>query len=240
VSFDVAAEAYDAFMGRWSRLLSTRLADFAEVRTGQRVLDVGCGTGALASELVARLGHEHVSAVDPSDPFVAAMRAERAAETAPIHPLLPPRTRYASRRMGTHRFTVHINAPPEQVFDLWTNLERAHEWIGGLTGHTDLTGPMDQVGTRYTARFGAMSSPNEVVEVERPRVFRTRFGNRLLAGESGATFEPQEGGTRLTQEFVTRGAIPAIAAWIFSIGSYRGSFRGELNVFARIAERERS
>lgn len=77
------------------------------------------------------------------------------------------------------------------------------------------------------------------MEVERPRVFKTRFGNRLLAGESGATFDPEDGGTRVTQEYVTRGVIPAIAAWIFSIGSYRGSFRGELNAFARIAERER-
>lgn len=75
MSFNVAAEAYDAFMGRWSRLLSSKLADFADVHAGQRVLDVGCGTGALTSELVERLGPENVSAVDPSEPFVTAMRA---------------------------------------------------------------------------------------------------------------------------------------------------------------------
>jgi len=75
VSFNVAAEAYDAFMGRWSRQLSSQLADFADIHPGQRVLDVGCGTGALTSELVARLGDERVSAVDPSEPFAATMRA---------------------------------------------------------------------------------------------------------------------------------------------------------------------
>jgi SAM-dependent methyltransferase len=75
VSFDVAAEAYDAFMGRWSRLLSAQLVDFADVRAPQRVVDVGCGTGALTNELVARLGDERVAAVDPSEPFMAAMRA---------------------------------------------------------------------------------------------------------------------------------------------------------------------
>jgi len=74
MSFDVAAEAYDRFMGRYSRLLSGPLAEFASVRRGQRVLDVGCGTGALTSELVARLGPAAVAAVDPSDPFVAATR----------------------------------------------------------------------------------------------------------------------------------------------------------------------
>lgn len=75
MSFDVAAEAYDHFMGRYSRLLSAQLADFAGVYGGQRVLDVGCGPGALTAELVARLGPAAVAAVDPSEPFVAAARA---------------------------------------------------------------------------------------------------------------------------------------------------------------------
>jgi SAM-dependent methyltransferase len=76
VSFDVAAEAYDRFMGRYSRLLSPQLADLAGVRAGQRALDVGSGTGALTAELVTRLGHASVAAVDPSRSFVDAT-AER-------------------------------------------------------------------------------------------------------------------------------------------------------------------
>ena len=72
MSFDVAAEAYDGFMGRYSRLLSAQLADFAGVHAGQRVLDVGCGTGALTGELVARLGAGSVAAVDTSRSFVEA------------------------------------------------------------------------------------------------------------------------------------------------------------------------
>lgn len=75
MSFDVAADAYDRFMGRYSLLLSPQMADFAGVVTGQRVLDVGCGPGALTSELVARLGAASVAAVDPSEPFVAAARS---------------------------------------------------------------------------------------------------------------------------------------------------------------------
>lgn len=75
MSFDVAAEAYDRFMGRYSSLLSPQLADLAGVRDGQRVLDVGCGPGALTAELVTRLGPAAVSGVDPSEPFVAAARA---------------------------------------------------------------------------------------------------------------------------------------------------------------------
>jgi SAM-dependent methyltransferase len=75
MSFDVAAEAYDRFMGRYSALLAPQMADFAGVRAGQRVLDVGCGPGALTAELVARLGSAAVAAVDPSKPFVAAVQA---------------------------------------------------------------------------------------------------------------------------------------------------------------------
>jgi SAM-dependent methyltransferase len=74
VTFAVQAESYDRFMGRYSTLLAPKLADLAGVRAGQRVLDVGCGPGALTEELVDRLGPESVAAVDPSEPFVAAAR----------------------------------------------------------------------------------------------------------------------------------------------------------------------
>jgi SAM-dependent methyltransferase len=75
MSFDVPAASYDLFMARYSRQLSPQLADFAGVGRGQRVLDVGCGPGALTAELVTRLGPRAVAAVDPSEPFVAAARA---------------------------------------------------------------------------------------------------------------------------------------------------------------------
>ena len=73
--FDVAAEAYDRFMGRYSVLLAGQMADLAGVRPGQRVVDVGCGPGALTAELVKRVGAGAVAAVDPSEPFVLAARA---------------------------------------------------------------------------------------------------------------------------------------------------------------------
>jgi SAM-dependent methyltransferase len=74
VSFEVPAESYDAFMGRYSRHLSAQLADLAGVEAGQDVIDVGCGPGALTGELVSRVGADHVTAVDPSARFVEAIR----------------------------------------------------------------------------------------------------------------------------------------------------------------------
>jgi SAM-dependent methyltransferase len=74
VAFDVSAEAYARFMGRYADPLAPQFADLAGVRAGQRALDVGCGPGALTVVLVERLGVEGVAAIDPSPPFVAALR----------------------------------------------------------------------------------------------------------------------------------------------------------------------
>ncbi|MGA4507943.1 class I SAM-dependent methyltransferase [Propionibacteriaceae bacterium G1746] len=76
-AFQVSGGAYNSFMGRYSKPLSPLFADFAGVphSGGLTALDVGCGPGALTTELVARLGAEHVTAIDPSPGFVAECRA---------------------------------------------------------------------------------------------------------------------------------------------------------------------
>jgi SAM-dependent methyltransferase len=80
VSFDVTAQSYGSFMGRFSEPLALAFADFAQVPAGApgasaaSALDVGCGTGALTAVLVDRLGAARVSAVDPSASFVDATR----------------------------------------------------------------------------------------------------------------------------------------------------------------------
>ncbi len=140
--------------------------------------------------------------------------------------------------MAHYTFSIHVEAPPDRVFDLWTNLQRMGEWVGGVTGVTDISGPIDRVGTTYVVHFGPVKSPTEVLDVERPRRFATRFGSWVLRGTSSATFEPDGAGTRVRQEFATVGRISAISSWVFSRGSYEGSFRGELEKFGRIAERE--
>lgn len=74
MAFSVSAEAYDRFMGRYSVPLAPLFVDFAGVTRDDRVLDVGCGPGALTSELVLRLGPASVAAIDPSSSFVTAAR----------------------------------------------------------------------------------------------------------------------------------------------------------------------
>jgi SAM-dependent methyltransferase len=75
MTFEVSADAYGRFMGRYSEPLAERFVDLVGARPGQRALDVGCGPGALTSVLVARLGAAAVAAVDPSAAFVDAARA---------------------------------------------------------------------------------------------------------------------------------------------------------------------
>ncbi len=74
MSFEVSADAYMRFMGQYSEPLAPRFADLAGIGDGQRVLDVGCGPGALTAELVHRVGAASVSAVEPSATFAAAVR----------------------------------------------------------------------------------------------------------------------------------------------------------------------
>ena len=75
MGFDVTPEVYFRFMGRFSEPLAARFAAALEIPAGARALDVGCGPGALTAQLVARLGVDAVTAVDPSESFVAAVRA---------------------------------------------------------------------------------------------------------------------------------------------------------------------
>jgi SAM-dependent methyltransferase len=66
----VESDAYERFMGRWSRRLAPLLVTFASVRDGDSVLDVGSGTGALAFAIVEAVPSARVTGVDPSGAYV--------------------------------------------------------------------------------------------------------------------------------------------------------------------------
>ena len=74
MTFAVPAEAYDRFVGRYSYALCDALAERAGLAAGLSVLDVGAGSGAGTRRLVELVGPERVAAVEPSEPFVGALR----------------------------------------------------------------------------------------------------------------------------------------------------------------------
>jgi SAM-dependent methyltransferase len=111
VSFAVAAEAYDRFMGRYSAPLAPAFLDFARVDAAP-VLDVGCGPGALTAVLVERFGADAVAAADPSEPFVTAARARHPGvrvELAPAEAMPFDESQFAA---ALAQLVVHFMSDP--------------------------------------------------------------------------------------------------------------------------------
>lgn len=74
---------YEHFMGRWSRLLAPAYVAFAGVKNGDRVLDVGTGTGSLAAAVEASMPASEIVGIDPSEGFIA--YAQKNAKSARLH-----------------------------------------------------------------------------------------------------------------------------------------------------------
>ena len=71
------AQAYERFMGRWSRGLALHFVRFAGVRDGDTVLDVGSGTGALTAAIAKKAPSSRVVGLDPAAPYVALAQSQQ-------------------------------------------------------------------------------------------------------------------------------------------------------------------
>lgn len=70
-----AARGYEGRIGRYGSSLATAFLQVVGVRPGWRALDVGCGTGALTTQLIARLGTHNVVAIDAASEYVEVCRS---------------------------------------------------------------------------------------------------------------------------------------------------------------------
>ncbi|GAA4445122.1 class I SAM-dependent methyltransferase [Phytohabitans houttuyneae] len=71
-------DAYEAYVGRWSRRVAATFVRWLDVPAGRRWLDVGCGTGALSATVLTLTDPAEVAGVDPSDGFLATAHAQLA------------------------------------------------------------------------------------------------------------------------------------------------------------------
>jgi len=104
-----------------ARTLSPRLLAIAEalpLRPGTRVLEIGCGPGALAREIAARIGDGHVLAIDRSAKAITQAKAACSAEIAA--------GRLSLRQVAAEDFAL---MPGEMVFDLAVAIR-----VGALDG----------------------------------------------------------------------------------------------------------
>ena len=69
-----SGDAYEPYVGRWSRLVARELLGWLAVPPGSCWLDVGCGTGALAETILALAAPSKVVGIDPSPAYVAFAR----------------------------------------------------------------------------------------------------------------------------------------------------------------------
>jgi SAM-dependent methyltransferase len=173
-TFQVSGETYDRFMGRYSVPLAVVFADAVGIDTGQDVLDVGCGPGALTAELVRRLGPEHVAAVDPSESFVEACRLRHPGVDVQVgraEQLPYPDGRFDA---ALAQLVLHFVSDPEAAAREMIRVLRPAGLVGASVW--DLGGGMTMLRTFWQAAKAL--DPSAPVEAE-----RRRFGREGEIGE---------------------------------------------------------
>src|SRR5262245_61469906 len=108
------AEAYERFMGRWSREVAPLLVKFAEVRDGDAVLDVGSGTGALSAAVAAKAPASRIIGIDPAAPYVAFAQAHLSSDRIRFEVGDAQKLRFADRSFDRTLSLLVLNFIPNR------------------------------------------------------------------------------------------------------------------------------
>jgi uncharacterized protein YndB with AHSA1/START domain len=137
------------------------------------------------------------------------------------------------------RLSVDIDATPEEVFELYVDPARRSEWNPAARSVTLVAGTIDQAGSRYVVetRYGRMHV--EVVQVDRPRLYRLRERSGVMESEATMTLERLPDGScrlQVDAQFERAGVLGRLLApLITAAGRWWG--RGELQRLKQVAER---
>ena len=198
VSADVWAsgEAYEPYVGRWSRLVAREFLAWLAAAPGARWLDVGCGTGALTEEILGAASPTHVQAVDASLSYVlfarSRLRDRRAAFLVADARSLP----HPARSIDAVVSGLALNFVPQPDVAL-AEMARAARTGGVVAAYVwDYAGRMQLMRYFWDAAVALDPRASELDEARRfpicrPAALEALFrGARLQAVESRAVDVP--------------------------------------------------
>jgi SAM-dependent methyltransferase len=107
--------AYEVFLGRWTRRLAEPLLDFAEFPGAGRLLDVGCGTGSLASTMAARWPTRRIIGIDIAPPYVAFARSQAGGENLAFEVADAAELPYANAYFAGTAAQLVLNFVPDPI-----------------------------------------------------------------------------------------------------------------------------
>ena len=202
MTFDVAPEDYDSFVGRYGDALGRALADEAGIEHGMRALDVGAGTGKLTRILSERLGEENVAAVDPSESFAAALVSSFPA--ADVRSATAEKLPFADGAFDAvlAQLVVNFMSDPEEGAAEMRRVAREDGVVAGAVW--DYRGEMTMLRTFWEAAAGVdergaaardertrmrFGRPNELADLWRGAGLRDVRGGEIVVGASYEGFD---------------------------------------------------
>ena len=190
MTFVVAAEMYDRFVGRYGDALGRALAEQAGLRPGMNALDVGAGTGKLTAVLAEIVGEERVAAVDPSEPFVSALRERFSAADVRVDTAEELPFEDGSFDAVFAQLVVNFLTDPERGAAEMARVARDGGAVAGAVW--DYRGKMTMLTTFWEAA-GAVDERGAAARDERTKF---RFGEREELADlwKGAGLRDVEGG----------------------------------------------
>jgi uncharacterized membrane protein len=147
--------------------------------------------------------------------------------------------------MATETYSVQINAPLDQVYALYTDLENIPKWFPNAVKVEDVSASMTTPGAKFTIRFqGRPSAFEEVLEVIPNKLHRRKFSqaqNGVGAWGMAAIHFRVVGDKTEVEEQVEFGFLPGFLAPLLSAlldRQARSAIRSELEAFKVFAEKQ--
>jgi uncharacterized protein YndB with AHSA1/START domain len=137
------------------------------------------------------------------------------------------------------RIAIDVDATPEEVFDLYVDPARRAEWNPAARSVTFERGATNQAGSRYVVetRYGRLVV--DVLEVQRPHLYRLRERSALMASEATVRFQPLPDGRCLVVADATFQQAGLLGRLLAPLTAAAGRWwgRGELRRLKLVAER---